>query len=353
MTNAFNIGRIRSHNTIFNVFFYLILIFHPYTAFAAAEECPLSQPVAHDITADPFYTDKNYSIPDETIIARNKTLLENLSRSVNSIVRFANLYERSGAAGNADCALNLLVRQAEGRAMLGHMSSIQASYQRKWHTIAVAISYLSVKVRGTPAQRSTIESWLSELADRVEEIDPKSSQWNNHHYWAGLVATAVGAATSNQARITLGRQAFDDGLSSIQPDGTLPQEMVRRRMALGYHAFALAPLVMMAEIAAREGEDWYGRRDGAIHRLVARLAAGMANPAWFDERSGATNIVPEGPILAWRAFYDRRFPGRFAFPPSGPCRYTFLGGDLDVLAKSWLPAADRLRLSGCLAPTPP
>lgn len=309
----------------------------PEMALAAA--CPLDQPVIRDIRADRFYVDDASSVVDPAIEAANREALKPLDATISAIVRASNAFLQTGRTADADCALALLARQAAGGAMLGAMSSRQAGYERKWRTAGLAMVYLTLKPRATTDERAAIEPWLRQLADHVEAMDTKPAHWNNHHYWIGFVATAVGAATDDVARFSRGRQFFDDGLAAVAADGTLPREMARRGRALSYHNYALAPLALSAEIAARRGEDWYGRRDGALHRLAARVAAGLADPAWFEAQTGVAQAVPQGGVLAWSWLYARRFPGRFVLPAGVERKpgYTSFGGDMRALATQWLP----------------
>jgi hypothetical protein len=41
--------------------------------------------------------------------------------------------------------------------------------------------------------------------------------------------------------------------------------------------------------------------------------------------------------MSWRAFYERRFPGRIQLPATEPMRYTSFGGDMSALAQRWIP----------------
>jgi poly(beta-D-mannuronate) lyase len=301
-----------------------------------AAACPSDVPVVRDIRAERFYTDAASSIVDPDAVAANRAALRPLDAAVAAIETQSNRFLRSGDTDAAACALALLRQQAEGGAMLGTMASRQAGYERKWRTAGLAIVYLALKDQAGPPERAAIEPWLARLADAVEASDTRPDLWNNHHLWIGLVATAVGAATEDDARFSRGRRIFDDGLAAIQADGTLPREMERRGRALHYHNYALAPLVLSAEIAARRGENWYDRQDGALHRLAARVAAGLADPSWFTARTGVAAEVPTGGVLAWSEFYRRRFPDRPA-PPPGRAVYSSFGGDMAALAARWLP----------------
>jgi poly(beta-D-mannuronate) lyase len=298
---------------------------------AAGAACPTGAPVVRDIAAEAFYTDARHSIADPAILKRNHDALQPLDRALGAIVARSNTHFRNGSPDDAVCALTLLAEQARGGAMLGATSSMQAGYERKWRTAGMAIVHLALRRYADPEQRAAIEPWLAALADRVEATDTRLERWNNHHYWIGLVATAVGAATDDSARFARGRRIFDDGLAAIAADGTLPRELERGVKALHYHAYAAAPLVLSAEIASWRGEDWWSRRDHALRRLVDRVAAGIADPDRFSQLVGVPVEIPTGGTIAWAAFVERRFADAPRFPP-GPRRQSWLGGDLAALA---------------------
>jgi poly(beta-D-mannuronate) lyase len=302
-------------------------------AFAACDDPP---PPVRDIIADRFYVDTASSIADKAIIARNKTALAELDRTLNAIIALSDK-ALTGDPDSAACAGHWLAAWARGGAMLGHMSSRQAEVERKWRTAGMAVAYLKIRGAIGSEERSAIDAWMNDLADRVVADQGWPAKRNNHVYWAGFAAGAVGTATGEKRLLDFSRRAFDAGLSDIQPDGTLPMEMARRQKALDYTNYALAPLVMAAELAALRGEDWYAHGDGAIHRLAARVLSGLRDPKRFAELADESSVeVPRGGLLGWLAFYRPRFPERVEDGPPGPFRYPWLGGDLSLLAKAWV-----------------
>ena len=66
------------------------------------------------------------------------------------------------------------------------------------------------------------------------------------------------------------------GIEAI-PDGSLTAEMNRGEMALHYNLYALAPLIMLAELGLANGIDLYAYDDGAIHRPVKFCLAGRSD----------------------------------------------------------------------------
>ena len=303
------------------------------TAHATCDDPP---PPVRDIIADRFYVDTASSVADKAIIARNKNALATLDHTLVAIIGMEDK-ALAGDAASAACAGRWLVVWAKGGAMLGHMSSQQAVIERKLRTAGMAVGYLKVRASLSPADRAAIDGWMNELGDQVVADQSWPARRNNLVYWSGFAAGAVGTATGATRLIEYSRRAYDAGLTDIQPDGTLPMELARRQQALDYTNYALAPLVMAAELAALRGEDWYGHDDGAIHRLAARVLAGLRDPKGFAALAHEASVdVPRGGLLGWLAFYRLRFPDKVDGAPAGPFRYNWLGGDMTLTAKAWV-----------------
>jgi len=314
----------------------LACVFFAVAAPMARAACDEPPPPVKDIIADRFYVDTASSVADKAVIARNRTALSTLDHTLIAILAMAD----KGLAGDADsskCAGHWLAVWAKGGAMLGHMSSQQAAVERKWRTAGMAVGYLKIRVSVDPAERTTIDAWMDDLADHVVADQGWPAKRNNNIYWAGFAAGAVGTATGAARHLEYSQRVYDAAMTDIGPDGTLSMELARRQKALDYHNYALAPLVMAAELAALRGEDWYGREDGAIHRLAARVLAGLRDPKAFAVLANEPSVdVPRGGLLGWLAFYRVRFPDRVDGAPSGPFRYPWLGGDVTATAKAWL-----------------
>lgn len=303
-----------------------------------AKQCAEVPPVVQDITADSFYSDPKRSVADTIIVARNKDRLRPLDRTMRDIIGWSSLWQAKKDSASADCALTWLTAWAQGGAMLGTMSSQQAEGERKWRTSGVAVAWLKLKERAKPEQIAAIETWLKTLAGKVIAAEEKSKVVNNRRYWAGLTATAVGYATGTDTLKQYGKAAFDRGVADVAADGHLPAELDRGQMAAHYHNYAIAPLVLSAEIAARNGDAWYGGNDSAIHRLAAYVAAINVDTAGIAKATGKAQRVPAGGIVGWQAFYAKRFPAKLKLAKgnTGPWEYAWLGGDLTALASAWV-----------------
>jgi poly(beta-D-mannuronate) lyase len=170
------------------------------------------------------------------------------------------------------------------------MPDFNGVYIQNWLLSGVGIAYLKLRPSGlaTLQQDAEIRRWFRLLSLRVREyFDDETARLgpgneNNHLYWAGLAVVAEGIVDNNPQATQWGADAFSNGIAAIEPDGSLPQEMVRAGRALHYHLYALGPHILIAELLAANGADAYAAspgpdKQGAIHRLVMHSAAKSAH----------------------------------------------------------------------------
>lgn len=306
---------------------------------AQARDCGnLSAPVV-DITSNRFYSDRNHSIVDPILWEKRKAAMKPLEDFRAAMSRFAS----RSIAGSKDwsvCVARGLRGWAEGGAMLGHMNEIQAKFERKWALSAFSMAYLMVKPDIAAEDRAIIEPWLDRVAGEVaKDYAGRKKNYNNHYYWVGFALGASASATGHRSHWALAAETYREAMRHIEPDGSLPKETARAGMALHYHAFSLQPLVMLAELAARRGEDWYALERGAIHRLAAFTAEGFADAGKAARLAGAEQ-KPLGRFqMGWMPFYERRFPGRLPLTPlvgQSDIWFEMSGGNMSALARIWV-----------------
>jgi poly(beta-D-mannuronate) lyase len=214
---------------------------------------------------------------------------------------------------------SLLGAAAEAKAWTATMPTSQSTYEQKWMLAGTSMAYLKVRMSGVGSldQDTAIQGWLGTLADRIKDYvdskrgNPNSDAWNNHLYWAGLAVAASGVARSDERDFKWGMAAYRTGVGEIQPSGVLMREMERAGMALHYHLYALAPLIMIAELGEANGIDLYAENHGAIHRLVTISEAGLRDPGIFKKATGVEQNMPDsisGSDIGWAVPYVKRFP---------------------------------------------
>ena len=285
----------------------------------APYQCPAPPEFAKILDAEPYYTDSHASVIDPV----KKAAYEKASDGPTHIGQYAGLaadaYLSKGSRAAAACVYSLLDAAAKADAWAGEMPHFQDVYIQNWLLSGTAIPYLKVRNSGagTPQQDAEIQQWFRDLARRVQTYfdkgkgHPKTDAYNNHLYWAGLALAAEGVADNDQNAFLWGVATYYQGVGLIQSDGSLVAEMNRAGMALHYQLYALAPLIMLAELGEANGVDMYNVNHGAIHRLVKFDIAALQDPAIIAKRTGAqqnTSAPYSGNEIGWAVPYLRRFP---------------------------------------------
>jgi poly(beta-D-mannuronate) lyase len=285
-----------------------------------AYTCPDPPPFAKTLNAQSYYIDAHHSVIDPKLQAEEQKATEGPTHLGQWTTEAADKYLESGSRAAATCVYSMLSAAAQAKAWSGEMRTSQGHYEQKWLLAGASIAYLKVRNTGvgTPGQDKDIQKWFSSLANRVTEYVggkknvPGSDAWNNHRYWSGLAVCAAGIAINDKSDYEWGISSYKAGVDQIQPNGVLPLEMNRAGRALHYHLYALAPLIMIAELAEANGLDVYPYDNGAIHRLVKLCIAGLADPDLFTKGTGAQQDITGGPYsgsdIGWAVPYVKRFP---------------------------------------------
>lgn len=285
----------------------------------AAYNCPAPPPFASTVDIGSYYVDSHASVIDQKKFDAFQKAAEPSNHLSQYVALAADAYLAKGSTPAATCAYTLLEAAAKADAWAGKMPGYQGVYLQNWMLSAVAMSYLKVRNSGagSPAQDAVIHRWFGHLAVRVGEyFDAEvkrvgSDGENNHLYWAGLAIAAAGIGDHDQEAFDWGITAGRMGIDAIQPDGALVAEMNRGQMALHYNLYALAPLIMLAELGEANGIDLYSYDDGAIHKLVNFCLAGLEDPTIIEKRTGVKQVVSlpyAGGDIGWAVPYVRRFP---------------------------------------------
>jgi len=300
-------------------------------AWARAEPCKAPPPAAIDIDANSYYSDRNHSIVDPVLKARNVANTRPTNDFLDVVARAASVYhgaprERSA---EAQCALAWLSSWAAQGAMLGKMTTSQSYYQRKWTLSGLALSYAKLKPAAAKAERQQIEAWLTRLADATMAHSERPTgarndrARNNHYYWEGLAVTAAGAVTGEARHLAWGRKVFDAAMAQVAADGSLPREMERAVKALHYHLFAATPLVMMASIL-----DVQSTR---LDQLMQFTLKSAADPSYIERKTGFVQERADA-AQGWTVIYARHTRGAgaagAAVPGTARNWQPRLGGDL-------------------------
>lgn len=192
-----------------------------------------------------------------------------------------------------------------------------------------------------PEKRAKIDAWL---ARRVKDIDQPAgaaasralasgiSNRNNHRLLLEAVITAWGALSGDDEAFRRGPRFVLATLREMRADGSLPLEVARGARALWYQRHAVASMVMIAEIAARQGYDLYAldvegkRLDRAVRFLldaagepsvVAPYTGERQDMSFLDARQNGRHY------MAWLEAWMRHAPREPL--PTGDIRLTMAG----------------------------
>lgn len=306
----------------------------------AADDCPAPPVAVRDLDIPRFYKDAKGTIVDKALLAQHdraleplKVFLAQVASNADKSIRRQSPKSQAEAAG---CALAWLTAWARDGAWLGRMAQQQAEYQRKWDLAGIALAYLKVRPFATPEDRSVIEPWLIKWADAARAFfDNPERKRNNHWYWLGVGIAATAIATDSERHWAIARGIMGDAARDITADGLLPMEMERGPRALYYHVFSAMPVVVLAELGAAKGEDWYALGGGAVHRLVTTTLAGLKDPSAFQTATGVEQEDDPNTRAGWLQLYAARFPARVPpekdWPEVKP-GHRWIGGDAMALA---------------------
>jgi poly(beta-D-mannuronate) lyase len=307
---------------------------------AFASDCPGAPPGMTDIKAQGYYTDAAHSVIDETARREEMAMTRPLDDFTKQVADMSDRYLADHDVAAGQCVLQWIDAWAHDRAMLGqmvHINNDQSDYLREWVHAGTAIAYLKVRALATDEQRAQIDPWLKQLSvDNLAYWDNPRKKRNNHYYWTGVGIMATGVATNDDKLLDVARGIYEKGIGDIQSDGSLPMEMDRGKRALHYHNYALAPLVMIAEMARLKGQDWYAYDGHRINLLAERVASGARDSTWFAQQAGTRQEKwqADGDV-GWVDFYRLRAPHPQLFEAlhnDGPYDNPRLGGNLTLMA---------------------
>lgn len=292
---------------------------HPVALTDSAYTCPDPPPFSKSLDAEGYYIDAHHSVIDPAKKAAYEKAAEAPDHLGEWTTQAADAYIRHGSRAGAQCVYTLLSAAAAAKAWSATMPTGQAHYVQKWVLAATAMAYLKVRNTGveTPENDKEIQKWFGLLADQVRDYvddkmkNPNSDAWNNHRYWAGLAVCAAGIARNDTREFHFGMEAFKAGVDEIGPSGALPRELQRAGMALHYHLYALAPLIMLAELGEANGIDTYSENQHAIDRLVNLCEQGLQHPEIFAKATGVEQNMPDkisGAVIGWAVPYVKRRP---------------------------------------------
>jgi poly(beta-D-mannuronate) lyase len=251
------------------------------------------------------------------------------------------------AAGNqaeAQCALSQLDAWAQAGALTRYDPKAypQSWYQAEWTLSSAGVTTSVLRQDGAldGAQQERVAAWLRTAAHQLISYEKPGELGNNHHYWRALAATSIGVVSNDNELFRFGVNAFRQAVGQEDNNGAFPLEMARHENAIHYQAFALQPLIMVAEFAERQNVDLYAYADRGrtIRNAVTFLGQAIADPNVIKQYTNdeqKTNFSAGD--VAELEFYFARFgpesePSTLRDLLHIPASATRVGGNTTVLA---------------------
>ena len=266
----------------------------------------------------------------------------------NRVAAGMNQYLATNSHAESACALAQLDTWAQANTLTGydpfanHNENAQSWYQAEWTLCSAGVT-LSVLVNDAaldPAQLTRVKQWLNTATHKLIAFEKPGAEGNNHHYWRALAATSVGVVTSDDKLFQFGVDTYKQAINQLDKNAAFPLEMARHEMSTHYQAFALQPLVLVAEFATRQGTNLYAytANGHTLHDAIIFLGHAIEDPTIIkqytpDEQKANFGSSDYAPF----AFYAARFPTQ-PLPASitqGLSKPTFatrIGGSTTLLA---------------------
>lgn len=233
----------------------------------------------------------------------------------------ADKYLATGDPAEANCVIQALLPWVQDKAALldyNAKDDMVVWFQSTWTVASLSLS-VSI-IRGEPglntADRDRVIAWLHKAALKSvsESRGPNSgTSTNNHFFWRGLAATAAGVISGDNKLFAQGVRTYAAAISEMDGQGAFPDEMARHELAMHYQAFAIEPLVMIAELAYRQGLNIYPleQRGHRLSDAVSFLCRALADPSIVKKYTPETQKVdpdlqPGSALLSWAELWTAR-----------------------------------------------
>lgn len=257
-----------------------------------------------------------------------------------------NRYVATADQKEAVCAQQQIHLWAQANELLDYdpKESSQAWYQVEWTLASVSVTE-SVLVNDSALDAAMLQqdkAWLGRVAHRMIDFEATHPAHNNHHAWRALGAVATGVVSGDAKLFQWGADVFREEVDQIDARGAFPLEMQRKENSIHYQAFALQPLIPIAEFAERQGVPLYAytsKSGKTIQDAVLFLTQAVADPSIVS----VYTTVPQKlrplsrDFYCFGEFYVHRFPSRpesmaMKADMQEPTYASRIGGNTTVLA---------------------
>lgn len=255
-----------------------------------------------------------------------------------------NQWVATGNEAEAKCALEQMDAWAQTKALTNYdpKAYSQSWFQAEWTLASAGVTDSVLKQDKTldAAQQERVAQWLGKAAHQLIGYEKPGELGNNHHYWRALAAISIGVLSNDDGLFRDGVEVFKEAVGQEDESGAFPLEMARHENAIHYQAFALQPLIMIAEFGERQHVDMYDvtEHGRTIRDAVVFLGRAMDDSSVvkkYTDDAQKTNFSAGD--IAELEFYLARFgtedvPSSITTLLQHPAAATRVGGNTTVLA---------------------
>lgn len=209
----------------------------------------------------------------------------------------------------ADCVVSQVAHWASRDALLDlRTDTVRLTFGSRLAGIALALRQVQGH-GGTEHDWEAIRVWLRTLSDRQlefwEQEATAGAKRGNLRAWAALGIGATADLLDDPVLHGWSAWSTRYVLCSASPDGSLPQEMRRGRLALHYQLHAIAPLVVTTRLLADRGYNLQDDCNAALRRVVDFTLSDVATGERTRDITGETQSFFDGSAeissynLAW------------------------------------------------------
>lgn len=262
----------------------------------ADETCPAAPDPVHSLDHGSRYVKSNEpgtEIDPDANLAADKEV-----KAVDGFLRDLVRLVSDQTAEGANCALSQMAVWAEGHAL----EDLQSKTANLTIGARIAgfglVTLQALKHADNPDELASIQAWLGRLMQRQmvfwEEDGYDGAKRGNLRAWAAL-AGAVSAEIIDDP-VMRGWAAWSAHyvLCTANADGSLPQEMRRKKFALHYQLHAIAPLVVTSALLEAQGVSLQASCDRALERVINFALDDLDSGARTAEITGVTQSFFDG-----------------------------------------------------------
>lgn len=281
---------------------------------------PSILPIVRVVNGVVYYEGGKNGVKDGAKFAQDTELTKDLSAYTAALENCAALWLSSRGTNRSAIKRGYdLLRQWSLGGALADASSEQAKAHRRWNFTGIAIAYLALRGGMSGCDCKAIDSWMGKVGRAC--LDSAKTYHNNHLFWSGAAGICGAIAANDRDLFSNSLEVGVRGVGAIDKDGSLQAELERAQRSLGYHSFALTPLLIISEMALVNGYDLYSSNNGGIFRLASYVVARL-------KEDGNTSPIPSWPWIIARRTKSLSI---WKLLPEAPRSDPFSGGRLDIL----------------------